>query len=110
MKTEFEPREVSAEEVREICRHGSCQILDVRGLESCQTERIEGAMCLPLDELEEKAKLLDRDALIVAYCSGPQCPASGMAEKALYEKGFCAVHYKGGIAGWKEAGLKTVSG
>ena len=96
MKTDFEPREVSAEEVRE--------------LESCQLERIEGARCLPLDKLEERIGELDREKLVVAYCSGPQCPASSMAERALYEKGFCAVHYKGGIAGWKEAGLKTVSG
>lgn len=110
MKTECEPREVSAEEVLELCRHGNCQILDVRGIESCQLERIEGAKCLPLEDLADKASELDRERPIVAYCSGPQCPASSMAERVLTEKGFCAVHYKDGLAGWKGAGHKTVCG
>ena len=49
-----------------------------------------------------------KDALIVAYCGGPQCGAYKTAVKAAVALGYTNVkHLTAGISGWKDAGEKT---
>jgi rhodanese-related sulfurtransferase len=105
MRADFKPRVISTEELREMKERGEdFRLLDVREEESCRRERIEGAECLPLEEIEEHYKELRRDQKIVVYCSSPMCPASHLAERKLSDLGFCALHYEEGIEGWRESG------
>ncbi|MEW6712041.1 MAG: rhodanese-like domain-containing protein, partial [Candidatus Riflebacteria bacterium] len=55
---------------------------------------------------EEIAKVLPKkEALIVAYCSNLQCPASKMLYKHLKSLGYTNVlKYPEGLQGWKDAG------
>lgn len=45
----------------------------------------------------------DKDALIVAYCGGPQCTAWLKAAEKACEMGYTNIrHFKGGIQEWTE--------
>jgi rhodanese-related sulfurtransferase len=83
-------------------------VIDVNGTESWKQGRIPGA----IDFEADKAKLAsllpkDKDALIVAYCGGPECGAYQSAAKAAKDLGYTNVkHLKAGISGWKAAERK----
>ena len=50
----------------------------------------------------------NKDALIVAYCGGPQCMAYKAAAKKAVALGYTNVkHLSAGISGWKDAGEKV---
>jgi rhodanese-related sulfurtransferase len=83
-------------------------VIDVNGSDSYAKGHIPTAI-----DFEAKgndlAKVLpaDKNALVVAYCGGPQCNAWKQAAKAAAKLGYTNVkHYSGGLAGWKEAGAK----
>jgi rhodanese-related sulfurtransferase len=52
------------------------------------------------------AKVLpDKNALVVTYCAGWKCPASGELAERLHKLGYVnVVEYPEGIPGWKDAG------
>ena len=84
-------------------------VIDVNGTASWKKARIPGAINFEADK-DKLAKLLpkDKDALIVAYCGGPQCGAYQAAAKAAKDLGYTNVkHLKAGISGWKAAERKT---
>jgi rhodanese-related sulfurtransferase len=71
-------------------------------------EMIAGSRYIPVDKLEQAlaSASLPKDAQIVVYCGGPQCPASKMAAEKLESLGYKNVEkYVGGIEEWKGAGL-----
>lgn len=73
-------------------------------------EMIPGSRHIALDKLPEALKRasLPKDAAIVVYCGGPQCPASKGAAEQLTALGFTNVaKYTGGIQEWKEAGYQV---
>ena len=84
-------------------------VIDVNGSDSWKQGRIPGA----IDFEANKAKLAsmlpkEKDALIVAYCGGPECGAYQSAAKAAKELGYTNVkHLKAGISGWKAAERKV---
>ena len=83
-------------------------VIDVNGSESFKSGHIPSAIDFEAKE-KELAKLLpaDKNALVVAYCGSPQCPAWKEAADAVAKLGYTNVkHYTGGLAGWKEAGGK----
>ena len=45
-------------------------LLDARGRDAFDIGHIPGALCAPLDELEQVAAALPRDKEIVIYCGG----------------------------------------
>ena len=87
-------------------------LLDANGTESWQKGHIPGA----IDFSANKDKLADllpkeKDALIVAYCGGPNCNAYLSAAMAAEKLGYTNVkHFTAGISGWIKAGEKTEPG
>jgi rhodanese-related sulfurtransferase len=82
-------------------------VWNVTGTEWFKGEVIPGSRYIPAEKLAEAVKnaSLPKDAAIVVYCAGPQCPASKNAAEQLTELGFTNVtKYAGGIAEWKQAG------
>jgi rhodanese-related sulfurtransferase len=74
-------------------------------------ELIPGSHRVPLDEIgrEVAAMNLEKDAEIITYCGGPQCPQSMLAAKKLIELGYTNVTaYEGGLEEWKNAGHEIV--
>ena len=71
-------------------------------------ENIEGSRHVPLDQVgrEVANKNIPKDAEIIVYCAGPECPQSGMAAQKLLALGYTNVKaYEGGLEEWEAAGL-----
>jgi rhodanese-related sulfurtransferase len=104
--------DVSIKDLKSAIESKKVIVIDANGTESWQKEHVPGAIDFEANE-EKLAKLLpeDKNALIVAYCGGPQCMAYKQAAKAAEKLGYKNVkHMSAGIAGWKSAGEKTEKG
>lgn len=60
---------VAAEEVKRLAEKGEVVIVDVRGKDAYDFEHAEGALSIPLGELESRLAELPKDKLIAAYCT-----------------------------------------
>ncbi len=104
--------DISIPELKSALETKQVTLIDVNGTESWQKGHIPGA----IDYQSSKAKLAsllpkDKNALVVAYCGGPQCMAYKEAAKAAKELGYKNVkHLVAGISGWKGSGQKTEQG
>lgn len=82
-------------------------ILDARSGKFDDGRRIAGAVSLTADAKDEDiAKAApDKNALVITYCAGLTCPASGMLAERLRKMGYVnVVEYPQGIEGWVNAG------
>ena len=78
-------------------------LLDVRSKEEYEEGHIPGAVCIPLEELPERAdaELKDKEQMIYVYCrSGNR---SKKAAKKLCNMGYTNITEIGGIADWPGA-------
>ncbi|MCW3991275.1 MAG: rhodanese-like domain-containing protein [Candidatus Bathyarchaeota archaeon] len=77
-------------------------VLDVRTVQEFDRGHIEGAINIPVDELQDRLEELDRSDDILVYCkSGIR---SSQAVKILAENGFSMVYNMlGGIEAWIQA-------
>ena len=101
--------EISIEDLKKAIDDKSVTVIDVNGTDSYKSGHIPTAVDFEAnsDKLE-KVLPKDKDALVVAYCGGPQCGAYKAAAKKAVALGYTNVkHLKAGISGWKEAGEKT---
>lgn len=91
-------------------QNGDVTILDVRPPEEFKAGHIDGALCVPLNELELMLAKLPKNKEIVAYCRGPYCVLSVEAVELLNEKGYHAVRLEEGVQDWRSMGLSVASG
>ncbi len=91
-------------------RSGEAIILDVRPPEEFQAGHIEGAISVPMKELEEQLSSLPKDKEIIAYCRGPYCVMSIDAVQMLRAKGFRAERLKDDVHEWGLHGLPVARG
>lgn len=90
---------ISAEEAKEMM-DGDAIVLDVRTQEEYDQGHIEGALLLPLSDIQmgELSLLEDKDQVILVYCrSGNR---SETAARLLIEEGYRQVFDFGGIIDW----------
>jgi len=100
-------KEYSASEVAQRLQDTSVLLLDVRTRDERKSSAIQGSIHIPLGELKDKMKTLERykQKEIICYChSGSR---SSAAVLLLQKNGFHAVNMKGGITGWKYFNLKS---
>ena len=82
-------------------------VLDARSGKFDDGKRLPGAKSLNAESPEaDVAKLLpDKKALVVTYCAGLKCPASGKLAAKLRKLGYDNVlEYAEGMEGWLKAG------
>jgi protein-disulfide isomerase/rhodanese-related sulfurtransferase/uncharacterized membrane protein len=100
-------------EARQLFDNGSKTLfVDVRDPAQFQSGRIPKAINVPADKIDERARSLPKDRVIVLYesgrSSGDICAAGRAAGRALLAHGF-AFHrvkvYQDGLADWEKAGL-----
>ena len=60
---------VTAAEVKQLAAKGEVVIIDVRSKDAYDVEHAEGAVSIPLQELEGRLAELPKDKLIAAYCT-----------------------------------------
>ena len=97
--------DISIAELKSAMETHKVTLLDVNGTTSYQSGHIPGAIDFTAAK-KDLAKVLpkDKNALVVAYCGGPACPAYQAAAKAAKDLGYKNVkHLVAGISGWKEA-------
>jgi rhodanese-related sulfurtransferase len=99
-------KEYSPKQVAGMLKEGSIVLLDVRTYEERGQCHIKGSLHIPLNEISERLKTLEkyRPKEIVCYChSGSR---SFVAAAMLQKHGFTAANMKGGISEWKYLNLK----
>ena len=81
-------------------------IVDVRTGEEYNEGHLEGALLLPVQELEERLDELPMDKPIIVYCrSGNR---SRSAAEILVANGFTMIYDMGGISDWISKGYPVV--
>ncbi|MGH2761848.1 MAG: ArsR/SmtB family transcription factor [Thermoleophilaceae bacterium] len=78
-------------------------LVDVRPSEEFDAGHIDGAVSIPLDELDERLAELPPDSEIVAYCRGAFCAYAHEAVRALRAAGRPARRLDGGWPEWQLA-------
>jgi len=104
----FDP--VTRPELLERIEHGDVLLLDVRPPEEFAAGHIAGAVCVPLEELEERLDALPAETEIVAYCRGPYCLLASQALELLRAHGFRSRRLEDGFPEWRLAGLPIAVG
>lgn len=109
-----EPLRIQTEDAYALyARRAEAVFVDVRDGEEYMRGHIQGALSLPLAEMEYRWTQLPRDRVIVLYCSGGSCSASLSAGRILLVNGFSPDHvkiYEAGFAAWAQAGYPVVRG
>jgi rhodanese-related sulfurtransferase len=83
-------------------------VIDARSAEVFAIEHVPGAVNVPHRTMsEETTRHLDRDALIVTYCSGIGCNASTKGALNMTKLGFKVKELMGGLDWWKRDGYPT---
>ena len=97
---------ISVDDLDAAIKAGTVTVIDVNGSASYAEGHIPGAIDFEAVEANLKDALPeDKNALVVAYCGGPLCPAYKDGVKAAEALGYSNVkHFSGGISGWKKAG------
>jgi len=106
------PTEISRDELKQAIDNDEVDyVFDARGHGEYNKSHIKGATSLPADDAVRGIGLPEKKRdMIVFYCTDPDCPASAKAARAAEKRGYSNVYrYKGGIKGWKQAGLPTAA-
>lgn len=96
---------IPAAELLERAKQDLITVLDVRPKEEYEAGHVQGAINIPIEELEQHLEKFDPNLEIVAYCRGPHCILAFDAVAQLREKGFQARRLENGFPEWKVAGL-----
>jgi ArsR family transcriptional regulator len=101
---------VSREELLRRKREGLVTVLDVRPAQEFAAGHIEGAINIPIKELERRLAEVGRGREVVAYCRGPYCVMAYEAVARLRERGFKVRRLVDGYPEWRVAGLPVSAG
>ena len=104
-----EVEHVGREELVERLRQGDVVLVDVRPPEEFAAGHIDGALSIPLDELERRLGELPPDLEVVAYCRGPFCAYAHEAVRRLQAAGRDASRLEDGWPEWRLAELESGS-
>lgn len=84
-------------------------LIDVRnGAPALKKEKIQGALEIPLSELEIRLDEIPKDKEIVLYCWDVWCNTAAKASIMLIENGYSVKELNGGIAAWKTMGFPLI--
>ena len=90
-------------------QEGRVTLIDVRPYEEYAAGHVQGAISVPLSDLDQKLHEIPRDRLVVAVCRGSYCRLADAAVGILQERGFEAVRYAEGILELRGAGSPLVN-
>ncbi len=89
---------ISGAEAKVFVQKGA-RLVDVRTPEEFAAGHIEGALNIPIADLDARKAELSKDDEIVLYCRSGARSARG--EKLLKEAGYMKVHNMGAMSNWK---------
>jgi rhodanese-related sulfurtransferase/predicted transcriptional regulator len=91
---------ISRDELRGRLRRGDVVLVDVRPAEEFDAGHIDGAVSIPLDDLDQRLAELPADTEIVAYCRGTLCAYAHEAVRRLRAEARAARRQEGGWPEW----------
>lgn len=97
------PPSTTAAEAHEAARSRAATILDVRERHEWKAGHAPGSKNIPLSTLQARVGELQRDRRYIAVCRSGSRSRSAVAQ--LQRSGVDVVNLKGGMHGWKRAGL-----
>src|SRR4051794_41179402 len=80
-------------------------VVDVRKPEDYKAGHVPGAINIPMAELEQKYKILNKKFRTVVYCYNITCFAAPKAALFLAKKGYWSTELVGGFESYKQAGF-----
>ena len=100
---------ISMKDVKAAADAKSAVIIDANSSGSYKAGHVPGALSWSSIKSDLASKLpADKNALIIAYCGNPHCPAYAQAAVAAKNLGYTNVkHMAAGIEGWNQAKLPT---
>ena len=98
---------IGREELIARLRRGDVMLVDVRPANEFQAGHIEGAVSIPLEELERRLTEIPPGREVVAYCRGPFCAYAHEAVRRLQAAGHPARRLEEGWPEWRLAGQPT---
>ncbi|HEX8952367.1 MAG TPA: rhodanese-like domain-containing protein, partial [Polyangia bacterium] len=98
-------RPIGRKELLRGLKEGRVVLIDVRPREEYEAQHLQGAVSVPLAELDKFARAAPRGKQVVAYCRGPYCVYALQAVKRLRRRGVDAVRLDDGVPEWRAAGL-----
>jgi rhodanese-related sulfurtransferase len=97
-----------ADVVDAVKHHGSnLVLLDLRDRDDYHSGHIEGAVSMPLDEIDKRYGELPGDKEIVTYCYNLDCHISTRGALKLVEHGIPAKEMNAGWSEWVKASYPT---
>jgi rhodanese-related sulfurtransferase len=100
-------KRITPEELKEAIQRDDVIIVDVRDEKSWQAGHIKGAKRITGEEIIKRAAELDRNKLIVTYCSCPEEESSILAALLLQQQGFQRIAAL--LGGYKRAASEGIS-
>jgi len=94
---------ISRGELLKRLRRSDVVLVDVRPAEEFDAGHIDGAVSIPLDQLDERLPELPAGSEIVAYCRGAFCAYAHEAVRRLRAEGRPARRLEGGWPEWQLA-------
>ena len=94
---------ITRDELLKRLRANDVVLVDVRPSEEFDAGHIEGAVSIPLDELDERLAELPPGSEVVAYCRGTLCAYAHEAVRSLRARGRSARRLEGGWPEWQLA-------
>lgn len=101
--------QVSLDELKKLVETKGAFIIDANGTKMYQDGHVPGAVSFAEHEKDFASVLpKDKNTLLVAYCGGTMCTAWKSPAEEAKKLGYTNIkHFKGGIAGWKSAGMQV---
>lgn len=98
----------SAEDLRLKMSSSDVVVIHALDEENFRKAHIPGARNIDYEQMKPEMLPPNKAQTLIFYCAGPGCPVSGMAAKKATSWGYSDVWvYKGGIRGWKTAGMEV---
>ncbi|WP_028611643.1 ArsR/SmtB family transcription factor [Paenibacillus harenae] len=94
-------RTISKKELLGRMKEGTILVLDIRPRDEYETEHIDGALSVPMEELDGYLQDLPQDTEIAAYCRGPYCVFTTQAVEQMQKKWFKAYRIEEGVQEWR---------
>ncbi|RRJ64592.1 ArsR family transcriptional regulator [Paenibacillus oralis] len=93
-------RTISKEELLKRMAANTIMVLDLRPKDEYEAGHIEGAISVPMEELEGYLQTLPQHVELAAYCRGPFCVNPAEAVELMQKKGFTAYRIDEGVKEW----------
>ena len=109
LNTEIDYGDITIEQAKFLIESKpSLIILDVRTQEEYDSDHIEGAILIPVDEIEGRLDELSKNDELLVYCRTGN--RSTNAVNILQANGFTKIfHMNDGITGWIQAGSQIIT-